>query len=370
MIYVFCGPSVEPSTISSILPGCTVLPPVKAADLLKLVNSTHYERPTHVHIIDGLFYSTLSVRHKEILHLISQGITVSGSSSMGALRAAELSQYGMQGFGRIYDFFSSQLISSDDEVAIAHAQNSPFTPLTIPLINIRLSLHDLVADGLLDEDSAKLILLDCQALHFTERTPERIRSLPCVQRHLPSLIDQISDWKYLDAIYSLRHLDSVCSAPAPLRSPVPALPIGTNLINYYLDALDSPSSETSKLDSPSFQDIFAALNLQSALLFASQLRIQPSEAHISLAKTYLLDSCPGVSSAFANDHERLDYYAKSLVTLLMIHVAVHNHNGLYSLSKPLADSLVLGNLFSDTGHDALGQLMAQLFGANSFLYQG
>jgi len=367
MIYVFSGPSVDHSTISSILPGCTILPPVKAADLLKLLNSPRFERPTHVHIIDGLFYSTLSVRHKEILHLISQGITVSGSSSMGALRAAELSQYGMQGFGRIYDFFSSQLISSDDEVAISHTPNPPFTPLTIPLINIRLSLHDLVADGLLDKDSAGLILSDSQSLHFTERTPARIAALPCVQHYLPTFIEQISDWKRLDAIHSLQYLKSASLPSPPPSSPVPALPIGTNQINYYLDALDPSCVESSTPQRPSSKDIFSALNLQSALLLAAQLSIEPSEDHIALVSNYLLDSGP-FPFASGNDHERLYYYAKSLVSLLMLHVAIENHNGLYELSKPLADYQVIDRLFSDTSQAALSQLMAQLFGQSTSLY--
>jgi hypothetical protein len=57
-------------------------------------------------IIDGLFYHTAPVRHKEILILLAQGVTVIGAASMGALRAAELHPYGMTGVGSIFDAYA------------------------------------------------------------------------------------------------------------------------------------------------------------------------------------------------------------------------------------------------------------------------
>jgi len=50
-------------------------------------------------LIDGYFGNTPSVWHKEILFALKCGVTVCGSSSIGALRAAELHSFGMLGFG-------------------------------------------------------------------------------------------------------------------------------------------------------------------------------------------------------------------------------------------------------------------------------
>ncbi|TVT40867.1 hypothetical protein FNH05_23330 [Amycolatopsis rhizosphaerae] len=45
-------------------------------------------------MIDGYFHHVPSVQHKEILYAQHQGLMVVGCSSMGALRAAELTDFG------------------------------------------------------------------------------------------------------------------------------------------------------------------------------------------------------------------------------------------------------------------------------------
>ena len=59
-------------------------------------------------IVDGLFGNFPAVWHKEILFAIASGVEVSGAASMGALRAAELSRFGMIGSGRIYRMFTDR----------------------------------------------------------------------------------------------------------------------------------------------------------------------------------------------------------------------------------------------------------------------
>lgn len=55
-----------------------------------------------------------SVRHKEIPHLLANGVTVIGCSSMGALRAAELHPQDLTGSGQVFAMYG------DDEVAVPH----------------------------------------------------------------------------------------------------------------------------------------------------------------------------------------------------------------------------------------------------------
>ena len=52
-------------------------------------------------IIDGYFDRVPAVWHKEILWALNMGIRVIGAASMGAIRAAELAPFGMEGVGRI-----------------------------------------------------------------------------------------------------------------------------------------------------------------------------------------------------------------------------------------------------------------------------
>ena len=77
-------------------------------------------RPAIIGIIDGYFEVTPTVWHKEILWAMAQGIHVYGAASIGALRAAELDAFGMNGIGRIYEAFRDGILKDDDEVAVLH----------------------------------------------------------------------------------------------------------------------------------------------------------------------------------------------------------------------------------------------------------
>jgi len=56
-------------------------------------------------IVDGNFETVATVWHKEILWAMAQGIHVYGAASIGALRAAELAEFGMKGVGAIFRHF-------------------------------------------------------------------------------------------------------------------------------------------------------------------------------------------------------------------------------------------------------------------------
>jgi len=122
-------------------------------------------------LIDGLFGNVPAVWHKEILFALEQGCVVYGSSSVGALRAAELHSYGMQGIGLCYRLYRAGLITDDDEVALLHGDVSTnYSHFSEPLINARLTLHRLRRRGLLNFDQEKEIVKQFKNLHFSERT--------------------------------------------------------------------------------------------------------------------------------------------------------------------------------------------------------
>src|SRR5207244_10999206 len=122
------GPSLPPASP----PGDPALkgrPPVKQGDVYKAALA----RPALIGIIDGYFEVTPTVWHKEILWAMAQGIHVYGSASIGALRAAELSPFGMKGGGRIFASIAAACfwVKARSAWSMAHAR-SDHRPVPTP----------------------------------------------------------------------------------------------------------------------------------------------------------------------------------------------------------------------------------------------
>jgi TfuA protein len=162
---VYLGPSLPVKEAQRLL-RADYRPPVKRGDL-----------PADYHgvvvIIDGEFLQSLSVSPKEILRLLDQGTRVIGAASMGALRAAELHRYGMEGRGWIFDAYRTGQIEADDEVAVSYSQPD-LTPLTVPLVNIRRWLEQLRAADVLDAPSAQRLRRRAQRIFFADRSEQRL----------------------------------------------------------------------------------------------------------------------------------------------------------------------------------------------------
>lgn len=144
-------------------------PPVRRGDLAGLRGART------VVIIDGEFGQSLSVSPKEVLSLIDEGTRVIGASSMGALRAAELHTLGMRGIGWVFDSYRCGRITGDDEVALAYLPTPDFTPVTVPLVNVRYWLDRLRIRGLVNGARQSALYRRARSIFFAERTPERLR---------------------------------------------------------------------------------------------------------------------------------------------------------------------------------------------------
>jgi len=128
-------------------------------------------------IIDGHFGNMPSVWHKEILFALKSGAVVCGSSSMGALRAAELHAFGMVGFGFVYRAFRRGALQDDDEVCVLHAvPELHFGALSEAMVNIRYSLREMRHRALIDRKSEVSITSSLKALHFSKRTLAAVQS--------------------------------------------------------------------------------------------------------------------------------------------------------------------------------------------------
>lgn len=217
-ILVFTGPTLEAETIQSLLPDAEILAPVAAGDLLRL----SLKAGDLVAIIDGLYFQTASVRHKELLDLLARGIHVWGAASMGALRASELAPFGMRGFGTIFQAYQNGEIDGDDEVAVLHApQEMDYLKLTEAMVNIRYACQAAAREGLVSQAESELVLALAGKLPFFERSYARIwpraissgLSPQTVEALRPFVLQQRLNLKRNDALMMIRELQ------APPREP-------------------------------------------------------------------------------------------------------------------------------------------------------
>lgn len=133
-LFVSVGPTIQDHDVRGIVPNACVIPPVCGGSL----DDIAWKPGDRLVVIDGYFYSRPSVRHEELLHVMSQGVQVYGAASMGALRAAELSEAGMTGVGAIYEWYKSEHVTGDDEVAVVHeGAEQQYRRSTVSLVSVR-----------------------------------------------------------------------------------------------------------------------------------------------------------------------------------------------------------------------------------------
>lgn len=167
---VFTGPSLSPLDARAEL-DTVYLPPVSEGDIYRVTQ----EEPVAIGIIDGYFECVPSVWHKEILYALSRGIHVFGAASMGALRAAELAQFGMVGVGAIFEAYLDGLLEDDDEVAVIHGPVEIGCPvLSEAMVNIRRTLSDALAVGVIGAGTRECLEAIAKATSYRDRTYENI----------------------------------------------------------------------------------------------------------------------------------------------------------------------------------------------------
>ncbi len=121
--------------------------------------------------MDGFFEHVPSVWHKEILWAMSEGIHVFGAASMGALRAAELADFGMVGVGRIFELYRAGVLTADDEVALAHLPaEHGYRRVSEALVDMRVTLGAAVQAGVCELALAGRLIALAGARFYPERT--------------------------------------------------------------------------------------------------------------------------------------------------------------------------------------------------------
>jgi hypothetical protein len=165
-VYVFTGPTISSSDARRELEA-VYLPPAREGDVCRVTP----ERPEAIGIIDGYFQSVPTVRHKEILWAMSRGIHVFGSASMGALRAAELTPFGMEGVGTIFELYRDEVLEDDDEVAVAHGPaEAGFCAASEAMVNIRQTLRKAELRGVISSKSRAALEKTAKDLFYPDRS--------------------------------------------------------------------------------------------------------------------------------------------------------------------------------------------------------
>jgi hypothetical protein len=229
-VIVFTGPTLPRAEVEERLYG-RILPPARQGDIWRAVRE---HRPVAIGLIDGVFFHEPAVWHREILWALTEGVHVFGAASMGALRAAELAPFGMQGVGRVFEGFRdgiwpgfSEPFEDDDEVAVIHAPAElGYAPLSDAMVDMRDTLLAASDDEIIAAPEARALARLLKELPFGERRLSQIAAIGAMCLD-PASIARLRAWlphgavqrKRLDALALLDTLSEFLGGrPEPFKA--------------------------------------------------------------------------------------------------------------------------------------------------------
>jgi hypothetical protein len=170
-VFVFAGPTLASSERARALVRPYKLKrPIRRQDLPRLLEAEREGPPGVLVIVDGVFHDNLSVGHAEIRDAMAAGWKVWGLSSMGAIRAREMSNLGMRGYGEVYQRFVDEEDFQDDEVTLLHETTAPYKGVTEPLVHLRVAVDDLVKRGVVPAEEGASVIAELKSQWYGERT--------------------------------------------------------------------------------------------------------------------------------------------------------------------------------------------------------
>lgn len=212
---IFVGPTLSCDPILAS-PKFEWLPPATEGDIYR----TARRKDVHaIGLIDGQFESVPSVWHKEILWALSRGIRVFGASSIGALRAAELADFGMIGVGTIFRQYRSNTLCDDDEVAVLHAPvELGYRPLTDSMVDIRATIARAERRGIISHRSALVLMQVAKSLFYKDRAWNAIVEAARRMRVSEVQLERLIRWLPANTV-DLKRRDALSLLRLMLRSP-------------------------------------------------------------------------------------------------------------------------------------------------------
>ena len=208
-ILIFAGPTISSQEIGKYL-DALVLPPANQGDILTALDRY---RPQAIALIDSAFPRSSWV--SEVHYALRSGVAVYGAGAQGALRAVELQDYGMKGYGKVFDDFAAGRRTNDDAVLCRYSEkDGMFVRTTETLVNVQASLSAARDAGILDDPTFGRLSQRAKDLYWQERTwekiflPELFTSTEACQEGLTWLMAHSVDIQKQDAIELIQALAS------------------------------------------------------------------------------------------------------------------------------------------------------------------
>lgn len=173
-LILFVGPSgygLEAEAFA--IAGLSLRPPARRGDVENLL--TELREPGVIILCDGVFESHPAVSHREIGLALDAGWHVWGVSSIGAIRAREMMQCGMHGFGEVFQMFCQPDDFCDDEVCLLHSSEQPYFSVSEPLVNVRYALRMQAAELGISQAAGHHLIDYLRGMWFGDRRKETIR---------------------------------------------------------------------------------------------------------------------------------------------------------------------------------------------------
>ena len=174
-------------------PGLRVFPPARRGDIARLVQQG--AGAGVLVLCDGVFQSEPAVSHAELCQAMDAQWEVWGVSSIGAIRACELRTEGMRGFGHVYAMLRRHVEFADDEMCHLHFPETPFFPVSEPLVNLRFALARCSRRLGVAQAAADATIAALRELWFGDRTLARMKQAMVEQAGIdPSTADAVLQW--------------------------------------------------------------------------------------------------------------------------------------------------------------------------------
>lgn len=260
---------IGPSGLGVDLSGLDVRPPAQQGDIAAAV----LEGQDTLILIDGYFTHTLSPWHKEILFAINKGCRVIGAASLGALRAVECDRYGMEGAGKIYEWYKNGTCIDDADVAVAHTEDD-YNSISVPIVNLIATVNALNDKSLIDA------VENCRRIYYPERSWGKIKHLLGSQAH-DLLKSNYINQKSLDAVKAIE-LSKTSPAVKRERS--------NNVMNAHMTSLldgDIKVNQKRKWELATHET--EALDLHLISEMAARLGVFPSAKEIDAQSALMWD---------------------------------------------------------------------------------
>lgn len=196
-VCVFLGPSLDRQEAQRTCEG-VYHPPARRGDIARALTRDH---PDVIALIDGYFEQVPAVWHKEILYAMAHGVVVTGAASMGALRAAELSQFGMVGVGRIFEAYRTGRFApfedpfeNDDEVAVIHGPQELGFLATDALVDMRATFATASDAGVISQDDAAALVAVARSIFYKERSYDAVLDRAARSGEVGATVPVLREW--------------------------------------------------------------------------------------------------------------------------------------------------------------------------------